>query len=133
MTNEVVFVKPEDDVLEVDCPIKPLGWRVVVRPYRPEKFTEGGIELPEEALDNAQILTFVGQIVDMGNKAFTAVTRAGIDMSEIEPRPKVGDWVLYGSYGGQKIVLKNQTEYRLMNDDAIMAVARDPKEFLIYL
>jgi co-chaperonin GroES (HSP10) len=132
MSTQTVFVKPDSDVVP-DIPVKPLGWRVLIRPYRPDDTSAGGIAIPEEALEATEILTFIGQIVDMGNLAFTAKTRSGILMADIEPKPQVGDWVMYGQYGGQNLRLRNGQKYVMMNDDGIMGVARDPKEFLIYL
>lgn len=132
MADNVEFIPPTKEI-EMDCPVKPVGWRVVVRPYRPEEKSAGGLVMPEEVLDNTEILTYVGQIVAMGNLAFTAKTRSGIDMAQVEPRPKVGDWVMYGTYGGQKLSLRNGNNYIVMNDDGIMAIARDPNEFRIYV
>jgi co-chaperonin GroES (HSP10) len=133
MNKQLAEINVTDIEFGIDVPITPLGWRVLIQPYQPDPMSEGGIAIPEEAIDNTRILTSVGRIVAMGNKAFTAKTRAGIDMSEIEPMPKVGDWVVFGAYGGLKITRRNGTEYRLLNDDAIMAIARNPKELQFYV
>lgn len=130
--TEVVFVKPDDDIVE-QVPVAVLGWRLLIKPYRPPRHSPGGIEYVEESLDNTEILTNIGQVKAIGSQAFTAKTRSGIDMADIEPRPKVGDWVMFGTYGGTKIEMKSGATYRIINDDAILAIANDPNEFRIYL
>lgn len=129
--KSVPFEKPEKEIDTL--PAMPVGWRILIRPYRPEKFTTGGIALPDEALENEEILTYCGQIVAMGNKAYTAITRSGINMAEIEPKPKVGDWVVYGTHGGQKLRLKGGGMYIATNDDAIVCIINDPLDFQYYL
>lgn len=130
--SEVGFIKPKAEV-ETVLPVKPIGWRVLVRPYKPSSSSAGGIALPSEALESEQLLTYVGQIVAMGDQCFTAQTRSGIDMSKIADKPKVGDWVMYGTYGGQNIVTKSGTKYLMMNDDGIMGIVADPASFRAYL
>lgn len=130
--TEVAFTKPES-AIDAVLPVKPIGWRVLVRPYKPPAHSKGGIQLPEEALESEQLLTYVGQIVAMGDQCFKAVTRSGIDMALIQNKPKIGDWVMYGTYGGQNIVTKSGTKYLMMNDDGIMGLVDDPASFRAYL
>ena len=131
--TEVAFEKPEREI-EVDLPMQPVGWRVLIRPYTPPN-TWGDSELviADEAMESEQLLTCIGQIVAMGDQCFRAVTRSGIDLSMIDPKPKVGDWVMYGTYGGQKLATKTGTKYLVMNDDGIMGVVQDPAMFRAYL
>ena len=131
--TEVAFDTPKEEI-EVELPMQPVGWRVLIRPYKP-KSTWGDSELviADEALESEQLLTCIGQIVAMGDQCFKAVTRSGIDLSKIDPKPKVGDWVMYGTYGGQKLTTKQGTKYLVMNDDGIMGVVQDPAMFRAYL
>ena len=80
-----------------------------------------------------KLLSCVGQIVAMGDQCFKAVTRSGIELSKIEPKPKVGDWIVYGTYGGQNIELKTGEKYLVMNDDGIMGLVPDPRVFRAYI
>lgn len=130
--TEIAFQKPDTEI-DSELPLQPIGWRIVIRPYKPKTTSAGGIQLPEEALESEELLTYVGQVVAMGDQCFTAVTRSGIDMSKIADKPKVGDWVMYGTYGGQKIVTKTGTKYLVMNDDSIMCIVKDPASFRAYL
>jgi co-chaperonin GroES (HSP10) len=131
--SDVAFREPDKEV-EAELPLQPVGWRVLVRPYKPkDTWGDSEIALATEALESEELLTYVGQVVAMGDQCFKAVTRSGIDLSKIEPKPKVGDWVIYGTYGGQNINMKNGTKYLIMNDDGIMAVINDPAQFRSYL
>ena len=131
--TEIAFREPAKEI-EVQLPLQPVGWRVLIRPYKPkDTYGESDIVIADEALESEELLTYVGQVVAMGDQCFKAVTRSGIDMSTIEPKPKVGDWVMFGTYGGQSIQMKNGTKYLIINDDGIMAVIDDPTQFRSYL
>ena len=131
--NDIAFREPEEEI-EVQLPLQPVGWRVLIRPYKPkDTYGDSDFVIADEALESEELLTYVGQVVAMGDQCFKAVTRSGIDMSTIELKPKVGDWVMFGTYGGQSIQMKNGTKYLIMNDDGIMAVIDDPTQFRSYL
>jgi len=130
--TEVAFQKAEHDI-DVELPIQPVGWRVLVRPFEPPTETAGGIALPAEARESEEYLTYVGQIVAMGDQCYKAVTRSGIELANMDPKPKVDDWIMYGTYGGQKVVTKAGTKYLMMNDDCIMGIVTDPASFRAYL
>jgi co-chaperonin GroES (HSP10) len=131
--SEVAFDKPAEEI-DVELPLVPVGWRVLVRPYEPKK-TWGDSELviASEALESEKLLTCVGQIVAMGDQCYSAVTRSGIELAKMDPKPKVGDWIMYGTYGGQNLVTKAGAKYLLMNDDGIMGIVKDPASFRAYL
>lgn len=129
--TQIAFEEPETDI-EAECPITPVGWRVVLRPYRPPK-KFGQIELADETIENEELLTYVGQVVAMGSECYKAVTRSGINLAEINPKPKVGDWVIYGTYGGQTVRTKAGVKFLVMNDDGIMAIVAGPDDFKYYL
>lgn len=131
--TEVAFEKPAADIEEY-IPIVPVGWRILVRPYEPKNtYGDTDIVIADEALESEEHLTYVGQIVAMGSECYTAVTRSGIELSRVEPKPKVGDWIIYGTYGGQTIRMKSGQKFLLMNDDGILGIVKDPAEFRAYL
>jgi len=130
--TQVDFKAPETDI-EAELPVQPIGWRVLIRPYEVANYSEGGIELPEEVRESEDLLSYVGQIVAMGSECYKVVTRSGIDMSKIDPKPKVGDWIMYGTYGGQTIKTKTGAKYLIMNDDGIMGIVSDPHAFRVYI
>lgn len=131
MSDEVTFIKAVKDI-EADIPMIPLGWRVLIRPYEAPD-TVGEIAIPEEAQEAEALLTYVGQVVAMGSECYKAITRSGIDLSKVDPKPKVGDWVIYGAYGGTTIMTKTGIKYLAMNDDCLMGIAPDPTIFRAYL
>ena len=131
--TEVAFEKPERDV-ETYVPVEPIGWRLLVRPYTPKNtWGDSEIVVADEAMESEKLLTCVGQIVAMGDQCYKAVTRSGIELSQIDPQPQVGDWIIYGTYGGQTIHTKSGAKYLLMNDDGIMGFVKDPEEIRAYL
>jgi len=130
--SNVAFTKPETDI-EAKLPVVPIGWRVLIRCYTAPTHSAGGIEIPDEAKESEELLSFVGQIVAMGSECYKVRTRSGIEMSEIDPKPKVGDWIMYGTYGGQTIRTKSGAKYLIMNDDGIMGIVDDPSTFKVYI
>lgn len=130
--TEVAIARPERDI-EVVLPVIPVGWRVLIRSYEPPKHSAGGVALPDDVMESEELLSYVGQIVAMGNLCYKAVSRSGIDLADVDPQPKVGDWIMYGTYGGQKVVTKTGTKYLMMNDDCIMGIVPDPTVFRAYI
>lgn len=130
--TEVAFekgVKPIEAVL----PIQPIGWRVLIRPYEAPETSVGGILFAKDTKESENLLTYVGQVVAMGSECFKAISRSGIDMSQIDPKPEVGDWIMYGTYGGQTIKTKTGAKYIIMNDDGIMGICNDPAALRAYI
>ena len=130
--TEVAFSAPVTDI-EAQLPVVPVGWRILIRPYEAPKHSAGGIEIPDDVNESENLLTYIGQIVAMGSECFKVITRSGIDMSKIDPKPKIGDWIMYGTYGGQSIITKSGAKYMIMNDDGIMGIAPDPSAFRAYI
>lgn len=128
--SEAKFVPPEKE-LKTDIPV-PLLWRILVQPHKMASVTEGGIALPDDYIDHTKYLTMVGRIISMGNFAFKAKTASGLDFSEESAAPCSGDWVLYGKYAGQRIVMSDKREYIILNDDEIIAVVDDPSQYIHY-
>ncbi len=129
--TEVAFSAPVADI-EVVLPMQPVGWRVLIRPYEAPR-TKGDIVLTDDTMESEDLLTYIGQIVAMGSACYTAITRSGIDLSKIDPKPKVGDWIMYGTYGGQQILTITGAKYMVMNDDGIMGIVPDPSVFRAYI
>lgn len=86
--------------------IKPLGERIVVKPYKQEEKTEGGIYLPETASkDRPQR----GEVIAVGPD-FKGV--------------KKGDVVVFAKYGGTEVKL-NEEEYLVLGEDDVLAVLEE--------
>ena len=49
---------------------KPVGYRLLVRPYQPKEKTKGGLYLTEKTLETQQLTTVVGMVVKMGDLCY---------------------------------------------------------------
>ena len=102
----------------------PLGWKVIVKPKKALTTSEGGIDVSAGA-DAESHLTYTGEIIAMGEAAFTCRTKSGIDMSQWKVRPQVGDYVIHTPYAGMRIRRageKDENYIILMNDTDIQAL-----------
>jgi chaperonin GroES len=94
--------------------LQPLGDRVVIKREESEESTAGGILLPDSAKDKPAR----GQIISVGNG------RLLDDGSRGELQVKVGDRVIFSSYGGETLNVDDE-ELLLMREDDILAVIED--------
>ena len=83
--------------------IKPLGKRVVVKPWKEEEKTEGGIYLPETA---SKEKPQQGKVIAVG-----------ADFKEL----KKGDRVIFAKYGGTEIKIE-EDEYLVLGEDDVLAI-----------
>ncbi len=91
--------------------IKPLADKVLIRRVEAENKTKGGIVLPDTAKEKPRR----GKIVSVGDGKLLD------DGSRSEIQVKVGDLVLFSSYGGTEIKI-NGDEYLIMEESEIMAI-----------
>lgn len=107
------------------APIHPIAYRILVKPRRVERKTQGGIALPDDVVDKNTIVVQVGQVIEVGDSAFTN--------SSAFPGPRapfgVGDWVIFAPHTGLQVIVEEdgeRVEYRLMNDDHVLARTDNP-------
>lgn len=92
--------------------IQPLGDRVVVKQLKEEEVTASGIVLPD-TVDKEKKTE--GEILAVGpGKMLDSGTRAPMDV-------KVGQKVLFKSWGGDEVKLGNE-EYKILSQDDILAI-----------
>jgi len=109
----------------------PLGWKVIVKPKLGVTTSEGGIDISAGA-DAEEHLCYTGEILAMGEAAFTARTKSGIDMSAWKVRPEVGDYIIHTPYAGMRIRRsgeKDESFIILMNDTDIQALIDSTDDF----
>ena len=94
--------------------IRPVEYKVLIKPDAVEEKTAGGIYLPHQAQEKEKYAKAEGVIVAVGAIAFT-------DPDWLD-RPKVGDRVLYDKYAGAMVKGADGADYRLINDKEIGAV-----------
>lgn len=96
-------------------------WRVLIEPYKVPLSRESGIVLPDEVDRSAKWLTIVGKILAMGEQAFQS------EKLRDSGNPKVGDWVVYGMYGGQRVTMADGRDLVILNDSDILCVVATPQ------
>ena len=103
---------------------KPTGWRIVVLPYKAKQKTKGGIILSDKTVEESQIATNCGLVMDIGPDAYNDK-----DKFPNGPWCKKKDWVLFARYAGSRINIDGG-ELRVLNDDEILGTIEDPEDIL---
>ena len=103
---------------------QPTGWRITVLPYMGKDKSKGGIALSNQTRQLNQLTTSCGYVLKMGDLAYA-------DQSKFPNGPwcKEGDWVIFARYGGSRLNIEGG-EIRVLNDDEILAVVKDPEDIL---
>lgn len=83
--------------------VKPLGNRLLIKPVKEEKKTEGGIVLPDSAKEKPQ----KAEIIEIGK------LEEDFDL-------KVGDKVIFSKYAGTEIKF-DDVEYIIIDVDDVLA------------
>jgi chaperonin GroES len=91
--------------------LQPLGDRVVAERDETDEMTTGGIYLP----DNAKDKPARGVVVSVGDGRLLK------DGSRAKMQVKVGDRILFTSYGPDEIKI-GESEYLLMREEDILAI-----------
>ena len=100
----------------------PLGDRVLVRPDIAMSQTHGGVELPDDVRERAQLSGSTGVIIETGEDAF--VWNGDRTRPWQGYKPVAGDRIYYDRYAGKVILGSDGVEYRLMDDVAIGGVQK---------
>lgn len=103
---------------------KPVGYRLLVRPYSGPKKTKGGIIFTDTASETIQMTTVVGLVVAMGDLCYQ-----DNDKFPKGPWCETGQFVIYGRYAGSRFKTK-YGEHRILNDDEIIATISKPEDIL---
>jgi co-chaperonin GroES (HSP10) len=130
-----------DEAAEIprDLP-QPALWRMLVMPVQPNRETKSGIVIPVAAQEAEEHLQVIGRVAALGPLAYKSEKfvscpedRALIaDGKPVSWAPKVGDWIIYGRYTGQRLEYRD-TRFILMNDDEILGQIASPDGFRVYL
>jgi co-chaperonin GroES (HSP10) len=126
------FVHPEKGLVKLEMPA-PLLWRIMIEPLKIPSVSEGGIAIPDDVAHSARFLTNIGRVAAMGALCYQSTTKSGLAMKDEPNVPKVGSWVMYGRYSGQKVETRDGREYIFVNDDEIIATIADPQAYQQYI
>lgn len=137
--DNVGWLNPEDAEIPADLP-QPRMWRVLVLPVQPKRVSRGGILLPTEAQDNEAHLQVIGKVAAMGPLAFRSFKHCAdvwdclrvVVGLRVRNAPKVGDWVGYSRYAGDRMEYKS-VRLVVMNDDTLLLDLTGPEGFRIYI
>ena len=102
----------------------PTGWRMLVLPYKVQGKTKGGVILTDETMQERGYTTVTGLVLKMGTECYDNKERFPNG-----PWCKKGDWIIFGRYAGSRFGIEGG-EVRILNDDEIIAVVKDPEDIL---
>ncbi|MDQ7844301.1 MAG: co-chaperone GroES [Armatimonadota bacterium] len=97
--------------------LRPLGDRVVVRPFEDEERTKGGIVLPDTAKEKPQR----GEVIAVGPGEWDQEGEKRIPLDV-----KVGDHVLFAKYSGSEFKIDGVDHLILRASDILAVVEREP-------
>lgn len=98
--------------------VKAVGWRLIIKP-REISDKVGNIYLADTTKQQMGLSAVVGQVISAGQDIYAG--------DKFESRwCKVGDWVLIGKFAGMRFKV-GQEEFRVINDDEVLAVVADPQ------
>lgn len=95
--------------------IKPCGHRVLVKVQPTERKTAGGIVIPDSALEKNQRDQQKGELIAVGENAWKS-------FDDGTPWAATGDLILFSRYGGKIVFDEDGTEFRILNDEDVVAV-----------
>jgi chaperonin GroES len=99
--------------------IKPVEFKVLIKPDEVEGQTSGGLYLPDSARDKQQFAVDRGEVIAVGEGFFQELHG---------PIPQIGDRVIFNRYAGSLITIVdegNRQDYRLINDKDICAILEE--------
>ena len=102
----------------------PSGWRLLVLPFTPREKTKGGILIAQESLEKLRIATNCGYVLKIGPLAYH-----DHDKFPTGPWCKTGDWIIFARYAGSRLPIEGG-EVRILNDDEVLGIIKDPESVL---
>lgn len=103
------------------------GAFVLVRPLAiPEKL--GSIYMPDTARSEYQYLNCIGKVIGLGDQAYKIMPDGTID-EKAKPKVKVGDYVVYGRYAGEKFRIQ-EVNCIYIRDTHIRMSVKNPNDII---
>ena len=97
---------------------------MLVLPYKGQGKTKGGVILTDETMQERGYTTVTGLVLKMGTECYDNKERFPNG-----PWCKKGDWIIFGRYAGSRFGIEGG-EVRILNEDEIIAVVKDPEDIL---
>ena len=111
----------EEDTKTASQLPKPTGYKILIALPDVEEKTEGGIIKSTQTVQNEEVGSIVGFVLEMGPDAYASEARFPSG-----PYCKTGDWIVMRSYSGTRFKVHGK-EFRLINDDSVEATVEDPR------
>ena len=105
---------------------EPTGWRLLVLPYKGQGKTKGGVILTDQHMEERGYTTVTGLVLKQGPDCYKDKERFPNG-----PWCKVNDWIIFGRYAGSRSGIEGG-EVRILNEDEVIAVVKDPEDILQY-
>ena len=122
---EELFLDPEKlPKTALDRLPQPVGWRLLVLPYRGAGKTKGGIHLADEYVERQTLATVVAYVLAVGPDAYTDK-----DKFPAGPWCEKGQWVMIGRYAGARFRIEGG-EVRIINDDEVIGTIANPADVM---
>lgn len=96
----------------LECPIEPGGYRIVVKVLQLQETTAGGIFIPDEARERREGAGDKGVIVAIGKNAWKS-------FDDGEPWAELGQVVVLKRYQGVNFTYKDD-KYVILNDEELL-------------
>ena len=110
-----------DEELEAQLPI-PVGYHLLVAmPEVEDKYEDSSILKSVDAMNREAVMSIIGLVLGMGDQAYSDKDRFSSGAW-----CEVGDYVMFRANTGTRFNVRG-AEYRLMNDDSIEAIVKDPR------
>ena len=103
---------------------QPVGWRILVLPFKAQEKTKGGVILTDKTVEDSQLTASVALVLATGPDAYN-------DKEKFPNGPwcEQGDWVVFGRYAGSRLRIEGG-EVRLLNYDEILGTVESPEDVL---
>lgn len=111
-------LSPEEEAKAVEA-IAPTGYRLLAALARTNEKV-GSLYIPDSRRADEDVASILAKVVAIGPDAYQDKARFQ------EPYCKAGDIVMMASYSGRRFKVGDR-EYRLINDDSVIAVVADPE------
>lgn len=111
-----------DEIPDPEVLPKIHGWNIAIRPVPIRSQMDNGLFIPESLRDDIKYLTNVGRVVAMGPLCYNDKDKFGP-----EPWVKVGDFVTFPRFGGQRFLYKGICMV-LTEDSSMLFTVEKPED-----
>jgi chaperonin GroES len=108
---------------------EPKGWRILIKIEKAKEVSEGGIILSDVSKDAENYLSITGTVVKIGPMCWH--DRDTGQPWQGGPWCKVGDKIIVPKFTHFRMEIED-TEYRIINDDEVIAVVDPNLEIKVY-